>query len=215
MGWTTIPSYTLDDLIKERTDRTPRTFTSSEGKDIVWEVLDHSKRGNRLWKLVRYVKDGTETVYIALDLLSYSKEHGAGYKDMDESVGPCYYDCPLKFLKKASPPEGEYAIGWREKVVQWHKTSAADRKRMNEMKIEVGQRWKLKDGLMGHGDPIHTVTITRLVPCIVGKANNGGTYQFKKKHLVHPLMDKEVSTLGELLGDGGMNFGDKSTTQEN
>ena len=137
MGWTTIRSYTLDDLIKERTDRTPQTFTNSEGKEITHQVLDHSKRGNRLWKLVRYVKDGTETVYIALDLLSYSKEHGAGYKDMDESVGPCYYDCPLKFLKKASPPEGEYAIGWREKVVQWHKTSAADRKRMNEMKIEV------------------------------------------------------------------------------
>jgi hypothetical protein len=210
MGWTTIQRYTLERLIKERTDRTVQHFN-----DATWEVLDHSKRGNRLWKLVRYVKDGTETVYIALDLLSYDKKHGAGYKDMTEGCGPCYYDCPLKFLKAAPLADGDHAKGWREKVVQWHKASAADRKKMNEMKIEVGQRWKLAEGLTGYGKvPLHTVTIERTTPYILGIANDGTGYRLKKKHLVHPLMNKEVSTLAELFEDGGANFGDKSTTQE-
>ena len=37
------------------------------------------------------------------------------YKDMDETMGPGYYDCPESILKLFSPTENEYALEWRKK----------------------------------------------------------------------------------------------------
>jgi len=47
-----------------------------------------------------------------------------GYKDMDESMGPYYYNCPKEILEMLSPLEEVYALGstryesaknWRDK----------------------------------------------------------------------------------------------------
>ena len=40
------------------------------------------------------------------------------YKDMDETVGPCYYDCPKSILDVLSPTDSEYAKGWRKKCYE-------------------------------------------------------------------------------------------------
>lgn len=40
--------------------------------------------------------------------------HNFGYKDMDESVGPVYYDAPAAVLNALSPTENDYATKWRE-----------------------------------------------------------------------------------------------------
>ena len=37
-----------------------------------------------------------------------------GYKIIDESMGPCYYDCPDSILKLLSPTDSEFAKKWRE-----------------------------------------------------------------------------------------------------
>lgn len=37
-----------------------------------------------------------------------------GYKIMDESMGPYYYDCPINILNLLSDTDDEYAIKWRE-----------------------------------------------------------------------------------------------------
>lgn len=37
------------------------------------------------------------------------------YKDMGETMGPCYYDCPKSILDLLSPTDSEYALKWREK----------------------------------------------------------------------------------------------------
>lgn len=37
------------------------------------------------------------------------------YKDMDESYGPCYYDCPKGILDLLTPTTNEYANNWRAK----------------------------------------------------------------------------------------------------
>lgn len=37
------------------------------------------------------------------------------YKDMDESMGPCYYDCPVSILNLLSETDSEYANSWRNK----------------------------------------------------------------------------------------------------
>jgi len=38
-----------------------------------------------------------------------------GYKDMEESEGPCYYNCPERILKLLTPTTNEFALKWREK----------------------------------------------------------------------------------------------------
>lgn len=35
------------------------------------------------------------------------------YKDMDETMGPAYYDAPAKVLDLLSPTDSEYALQWR------------------------------------------------------------------------------------------------------
>lgn len=37
-----------------------------------------------------------------------------GYKDMDESMGPCERECPVSILKLLSPCDYEWALAWRE-----------------------------------------------------------------------------------------------------
>lgn len=37
------------------------------------------------------------------------------YKDMDETCGPCAYDCPESILKLLSPTDSQWANEWREK----------------------------------------------------------------------------------------------------
>ena len=37
------------------------------------------------------------------------------YKDMDESMGPCYYDCPKGILDLLTPTDSEWANNWRAK----------------------------------------------------------------------------------------------------
>lgn len=45
-----------------------------------------------------------------------SKDHfNFSYKDMDESYGPCYYDCPKGILDLLTPTDNEYANNWRAK----------------------------------------------------------------------------------------------------
>ena len=38
-----------------------------------------------------------------------------GYKDMDESMGPCEAECPPAILDLLTPTTSEYALAWRER----------------------------------------------------------------------------------------------------
>ena len=40
------------------------------------------------------------------------------YKDMDETYGPCYYDCPKSILNLLSETDNEYALDWRRLCVE-------------------------------------------------------------------------------------------------
>ena len=49
-------------------------------------------------------------------------DHNFCYKDMDETVGPYYHNCPERILKLLTPTEHEYALEWRRKC--WAKIEA-------------------------------------------------------------------------------------------
>ncbi len=124
MGWDFARGQTREQLIAELTRN-----ESNPERDLV--CLAHcykstwTTEGN-LWSVreVRH-KDASGAVVkierlIALDLCECRPQYGWGYKGMDESVGPCYYDCPLKYLDMVPQAEGPYAAGWREKVRAYH-----------------------------------------------------------------------------------------------
>lgn len=94
--------------------------------------------GNNLWVVwERTNKKQNETYrFIVLYLLRRQgkAEDGPnwGYKDVDESMGPCEVNCPLALLKLApltpTTAKYEYAVRWRKDVEEYwnHRHAAAE-----------------------------------------------------------------------------------------
>lgn len=73
---------------------------ASAMKDGVFYAAVHNKDTDEVWALVC--------------LTQRSKQyHNFGYKDMSDSMGPCYYDAPAKVLDLLTPTDSEYANQWR------------------------------------------------------------------------------------------------------
>jgi hypothetical protein len=91
-------------------------------------VLAHRVIGRRLWFLAEQrAGERAGTKWIGLTLID-SRGGEVAVKAMDESCGPCYYDCPLSFLDRADPPVGTYAPGWRMQVRAFHAARAQRRR---------------------------------------------------------------------------------------
>lgn len=63
---------------------------------------------------------GAAYIFCAVILFKNSDKDGFGYKDLDESVGPCEVDCPDRIMRLLTPvadiPNPCYAADWRERV---------------------------------------------------------------------------------------------------
>jgi hypothetical protein len=70
---------------------------------VLWTVWEHRRR------------EGAVDRYIGCDLLAGQRGYCWGYKDMEESMGPCYYTCPLKYLDLVPEPDSR-----RAKVRAYH-----------------------------------------------------------------------------------------------
>lgn len=102
-------------------------YTCKNVKDVV-EMLNRDRRastlvaqkatnfGRHLWS-VYTIQTGPQAGrnIITLDLIS-QYEGMWGYKPMDESMGPFYYDCPVALLELAGEPVNESAAQWRKSV---------------------------------------------------------------------------------------------------
>ena len=200
MGFTTIIGSTKESVIKDR-------IRTKESGNITWKVLAHSLRGNNLWSVVERIEKGdgfTKTIrYIALDLIGYDRYNQSwGYKDLSESMGPVHYNCPLKFLNMVPQPcdsenTATWASNWRNKVRDWHTSSAKRRKEMLEDPMEEGDKWMLRDGLVDRATRQQKLThvyITKVYPRFVHAiANDGCDYKVPKKYLLRRMGEKEVS----------------------
>jgi hypothetical protein len=60
-------------------------------------------------------KDKAPYVFGMVVLISFmpKSSYNFGYKDMDESMGPNYYNCPTEILDMLSVTDSEYANAWR------------------------------------------------------------------------------------------------------
>lgn len=84
--------------------------------------------------------------YVALVRRSSTYENFC-IKEMDDTMGPCYYDCPAAILDLLSPTESEFANNWRKKCRE-----CANILKVKNMK--PGCIFKLKSainyGIVGH-----------------------------------------------------------------
>jgi hypothetical protein len=135
MGWLFKSGSTRRDLIEERT----QSWERQSGDMLVKSTcLAHCYRGNVfsgvLWSVWErtFTKDDAEVQpterWIQCDLLQYQRDYGWGYKDMEESMGPYYYSCPMKYLDMV--PIDTYGGNpeWRVEVMQHHERRRDKRK---------------------------------------------------------------------------------------
>lgn len=117
--------------------------------------------GNNLWAVHEGTRqDGKIIRFVCLYLCAYHGKNldGWGYKDVDETMGPCATSCPVSYIEMVEAHEREngyeptgYAAEWREMV----RKSASSRKLM----LAEGQK------IMIHGNEY-----------VVGERRKGGTY---------------------------------------
>ena len=134
MGWLFCEGMTRKDLIEDRTKAWERTTGDLLVKS---NCLAHCYRGGSfsgvLWAVWErtFSIDGNESQpserWITCDLIQYQRNSGWGYKDLDESMGPYYYSCPMKYLNLVPIEQFGGNKNWRSLVIAHHQRKRAKR----------------------------------------------------------------------------------------
>ncbi len=140
MGWLFTYDASKADIIRDLT-------APEENETRRWETIAHCVRGNVLWAVVEitYKQENRRKRFIACYLLAKQDGCGWGYKDMEESMHPYYYSCPLKYLDMVPVANAD----WRTEVQTYH--------RNRNRKLRIGQ----KVGIKGSTIPWVVITSTR------------------------------------------------------
>ena len=105
-------------------------------------VLAAARVGNTVYMALRCAEKATGKAFVlaAVILFSNTRKDGFGYKDMDETMGPCACACPERIMRLLSPveeiPNPSYAADWRARVAAHHQAAAA--KRAKRARLEPG-----------------------------------------------------------------------------
>lgn len=111
MGWTYSTSWPTREVLLE--------YLRSDGRmGENYELVRSCAVGNNHWYVCRYKPDNT--MHIGLDLMSGGgRQHGWGYKALDETMGPGELNCPVAYIKLvASFDQGGYSRAWRQLVLE-------------------------------------------------------------------------------------------------
>lgn len=176
MGWLFTHGATRADIIQ----RCTRTQDNEHGR---WTTLAHCTKGNVLWSVIEYHRKdaGTTENFIGCYLLARHAGFGWGYKDIDESMGPYYYSCPLSYLDMAP----ETNAGWREQVRAWHARLSR--------KVAVGDIWSLVHC------KVRMVEIVSVRPLRGRGRHDGVLYRIPRKLLGEPQLASDLDSDPERL----------------
>lgn len=162
MGWLYTQDATRADIINELTHER----VNDRG---VFRTLRKCFRGNTMYALHESGPPGNLKKWICVYLLQRNGKFGWGYKDIEETMGPYYYDCPVSYLDEADPPTTETATKWRDEVRAKSNQRASKRPK-------VGEIWKLIAGCCPR-----QIRITSLRP--LRGESSGSMYRLKRRHL--------------------------------
>lgn len=127
MGWL-FTGQTREQLIRdlnrtEENDRRVMSFIQNhydERESVLWHVIRVTAK-KPIYFRGEKLRTGECGFLITCDLLEQG-EKGWGYKCLTELDEPCFYSCPLEYLKKV--PVASDA--WRKKVREYHARQARD-----------------------------------------------------------------------------------------
>lgn len=166
-------------------------FTDKNGKNT---LLKHSVVGNIAYTLSEHPvageEDKTFKIISVIKIVKYEGEFG--YKDMDESMGPFYYDCPQSILKE-STIQTETAIKWRNDCLEYAKNKKKNLEKVKNLKstMEVGDKYDM--GSLGEVTFLYHYNKTSFA----GRDSNGKIYAYKYKSLVAKLLKEDSVLLTE------------------
>ena len=139
------------------------------------ELVRACVTGSHHWYLVRERATGNH--WIGLDLMQSGRGSGWGYKDMDETAGPCAVDCPLAYLAAQHAEPAGFAAQWRERVRAYHAARIAKPEPVAGAWVSYGGRafrliekagprlgWRVADE-MGDTFRMSAPQLARAVPC--------------------------------------------------
>jgi ferredoxin len=186
MGWLYSDRWTRRGLVAHLIEDWSNQLSPTDRPFYVaGKCLKHCYRGNAfsgvlwvVWETQRLsTKDDTPVKdpekWIACYLLKCVGGEW-GYKDMEESMGPCYYSCPLGYLDMVTENTNEE---WRKKVREYH-----DRRKL-KFKPEIGKVLKMREGV----NPQY-IRITSTKP-FRGVDKFGGRWRIVKKHVEEQIED--------------------------
>jgi hypothetical protein len=129
MGWL-FQRDPIDDPVGYLTDK----FTY-DGERHTLRVLAAAHLSNTVYMAVCSTEkqSGSSYVFAAVILISNTTKDGFGYKDMDESMGPCECACPQRIMRILTPiaelPNPGHAAAWRARVAAYHENRRRQRAR--------------------------------------------------------------------------------------
>lgn len=173
MGWTSYMATNYKNgkiNVKAEMDK---IYTWSNEKQVC-KVLKSSMVGRIYYGAIEITKENSREVVAAIAITSTSCSDGMnfGYKGMDESMIPCYYDCPKGIMELLTPTDNAESNEWRKRVEE-------KRNKPSIGKLPIGSviRYKLYNGT--------EITLKKCAPAYQFKTpwwynEDNGTYVSKR-----------------------------------
>ena len=149
MGWTFMPFSTRRETINGLVES--REWVQKDGSKVERKCIAKCYKGSSFAGTLyavfedKVTKDGVAIplpdhrwIFIALLRYSnYQNERSWGYKDMEESMGPCESKCPLSYFDMVPCPDSNEARRWRERC-RWDREVVALKTSLNK-KLRKGE----------------------------------------------------------------------------
>jgi hypothetical protein len=113
MGWT-FGYSSLQEIAQEKI----AAYSNRDG----FKLLGHAATnyGRHLWLAIETPKQAQVIVLYRME----RRGGDWGYKDMDESMHPFYYDCPLSLLDLVPGDNSDGSLAWRMGVKEYHRRAS-------------------------------------------------------------------------------------------
>lgn len=148
----------------------PRDVRGYLDASLTWQSENGTRRvldsaivaWSEYYAAVEWIKpDGSREVWCATFKLAFVPKavdgYTFGYKDMEESMGPCMWRCPARILYLLTATDNENANAWRAKCREYIARRAALPKLREGMRLRVAGAESLSVG----GIPLREVTVVR------------------------------------------------------
>ena len=188
MGWTSYHATFYKNGTVDRKAEIDNMWNYDSSKKF--KVLKSSMKGSIYYGAIQR----EEKVFAVIFLTSVSNKdyYNFSYKDMDETMIPYAYDCPISILKLLTETDNEYANEWRKKCYENHEQKKAEKNNPSSLKnLAVGTKISFiaKYGTSANnvGDE---VVLTKVINC-KGKAIwYGYGYKWNEK-MIKSICDGE------------------------